>query len=353
MKILLNNGENKMSNEIKFRNAGNKALAPILYGKFPFVEKLFVLLIAVLLLMFIAYGCGDNKANPNNDTNKTEVQNKSKDHSETIKLSDEVLKELGVEIKEAGPGVIKNHIDLTGEIKAEPSRLSHIIPRYPGIVKDVYKTVGEKVKQSEVVAIIESNESLTHYEVQSLIDGTIIELHMAKGDLVGGEDLALTVANLDKVWAILNIYQRDLNKIKVGQKVSVTVGFQDEVEAGTISYVSPVVDEATRTATARVILNNASGKWRPGMFVNAKVIVGIQKAAVVIEKTALQTLDNKTVVFVKDNDGIKSMPVRVGKENDENVEIISGLKRGDKYVAKGSFTLKAEMLKESFGGDEH
>lgn len=353
MKILLKNGENKMLNEIKSRKAGNKARVPILNGKFPFVGKLFGLLIAVLLLMFIAYGCGDDKANPNNDTNKTEVQNKSKDHSETIKLSDEVLKELGIEIKEAGPGVIKNHIDLTGEIKEEPSRLSHIIPRYPGIVKDVYKTVGEKVNQSEVVAIIESNESLTHYEVQSLIDGTIIELHMAKGDLVGGEDLALTVANLDKVWAILNIYQRDLNKIKVGQKVYVSVGFQDEVETGAISYVSPVVDEATRTATARVILNNASGKWRPGMFVSAQVIVNEKKFPLVVEKSALQTLEDKTVVFIKRGDEFFPQQVNTGIVNDVSVEIISGLQPGQQYVSKGSFTLKAEILKESFGGDEN
>lgn len=325
------------SGKMKSRNAG----------------KLFAIIGTALLLLVITYGCGDNNTNSNNDVIKTEVQNPGKGHSEVIKLSAEVLNELGIEIKDAGPGEIKNHIDLTGEIKTEPSRLSHIIPRFPGIVKEVYKTVGEKVKQSEVVAVIESNESLTHYEVQSLIDGTIIELHMAKGDLVGGEDLALTVANLDKVWAILNIYQRDLNKIKVGQKVSVSVGFQDEVETGVISYVSPVVDEATRTATARVILNNASGKWRPGMFVNAKVVSGVQKTAVVIEKTALQTLGDNTVVFIKDKDGIKPMPVKVGKENDENVEIISGLKRGDKYVANSSFTLKAEILKESFGGDEH
>lgn len=320
-------------------------------GKYLIVGKLFGSIFTVLLLMFIAIGCGDNNASEN--MSKTEEPNEPEEHSEAIKLSDDVLRELGIELKEAGPGVIKNHVDLTGEIKAEPSRLSHIIPRFPGIVKEVYKTVGEKVKQGEVLALIESNESLTTYEVQSLVDGTIIELHMAKGDLVGGEELALTVANLDKVWAILNIYQRDLSKIKIDQRALVSVGFQEGEENGTISYVSPVVDEATRTANARVILNNSSGKWRPGMFVNAKVFVSEQKASVVVEKSALQTLEDETVVFVKDGEVFKPQQVKVGKENDETVEILSGLKQGQQYVSKGSFTLKAEILKESFGGDEH
>jgi len=321
-----------------------------------FVGKLIGLTITAVLLIFIASGCGDNNAN--DDANKTEeqnenMQNEGEKHSGAIKLTDDDLKEFGIEVNEAKTGVITNHIDVTGEIKAEPSRLSHLIPRYSGIVKEVYKTVGEEVKQGDVLALIESNESLTTYEVQSLIDGTIIELHMAKGDLVGGEELALTVANLDKVWATLSIYQRDINKIKVGQRALVSFGSEEGGEAGTISYVSPVVDEATRTASARVILNNNSGMWRPGMFVSAKIYISEKKVPIVIEKSALQTLEDKNVVFIKRGDEFFPQQVKVGNENDVNVEITSGLQTGQQYVSKGSFILKAEILKESFGGDEH
>lgn len=315
-----------------------------------FAGRLFGEMIIILFLVLLNYGCGNNNASE--DTNKIEKQTENTKHNKNIKLTDKELNEFGIEIKEAGAGVITNHIDLTGEIKAEPSRLSHIIPRYPGIVKEVYKTVGEKVKQGEVLALIESNESLTTYEVKSLIDGTIIELHMAKGDLVGGEELNLTVANLEKVWAILNIYQRDLDKIKVGQSVLVSFSAEEKGEAGTISYVSPVVDEKTRTASARVILSNTSGKWRPGMFVSAKVFVSEKKFPLVIEKSALQTFEDKTVVFVKNGNEFTPQQVNTGIINDVSVEITSGLQPGQQYVSKGSFTLKAEMLKESFGGEE-
>ena len=325
-------------------------------AKFRFAGKSLSIMLVIILFAFFAFGCGDNSAN--DDVNKTEEQNeneqnKSEKHSETIKLTEDDLKEFGIEVNEAKAGVIINHIDVTGEIKTEPSRLSHLIPRYSGIVKEVYKTVGEEVNQGDVLALIESNESLTTYEVQSLIDGTIIELHMAKGDLVGGEELALTVANLDKVWATLSIYQRDINKIKVGQHALVSFSSEEKEEAGTISYVSPVVDEATRTTTARVIMNNTSGKWRPGMFVSAKIYVSEKKVPIVVEKSALQTLEDKTVVFIKRGEEFFPQQVKLGMQNDVTVEITSGLQAGQQYVSKGSFTIKAEILKESFGGDEH
>lgn len=309
--------------------------------------KIIGIFMTVSLMFFIA-GCSDGQ---NDDTINTEAHNETEEHSEVIKLSDEVMKEFGIEVKEAGPGVIKNHIDLTGEIKAEPSKISHIVPRFSGIVQQVNKTVGERVSKGEVLAVIESNESLTTYEVTSLIDGTIIEMHMTQGELIGTEAHAFTIANLDMVWAMLSVYQKDINKIRVGQNAKVSVGSVDNDETGRISYLSPIVDEATRTASARVILNNRSGKWRPGMFVTAKVYVSETKVPVVIEKTALQTIDEKLVVFVKEGEGFIPQSVKVGKANDDNIEILSGLKSGQQYVSKGAFTLKAEVLKESFGGE--
>lgn len=310
--------------------------------------KLIALFIASVLMVFIT-GCADNKQNT--EVADNESHNETKEHSEVIKISDEVLKEFGIEVKVAGPGVIKNHIDLTGEIIAEPSKISHIVPRFSGIVQNVNKTVGDKVNKGEILAIIESNESLTNYEVKSLIDGTIIEMHMTQGELIGTETHAFTIANLDIVWAMLSVYQKDIDKIRIGQNAKVSIGSIDTEETGKISYLSPVVDEATRTASARTILNNKSGKWRPGMFVTAKVYVSETKAPIVVEKTALQTIDDEPVVFVKEGEGFIPKIVKVGKENDDNVEIVLGLKPGEQYVSKGAFTLKAEMLKESFGGE--
>ena len=316
--------------------------------------KLFGILSITLLLIF-APGCSDEeKRNESVETEHlsgAEGRNENEEFSEGIVLTEETMKEFGIEVKEAKSGLIKTHIYLTGEVIAEPSSISHIIPRFNGIVKDVYKTVGDKVLKGETLALIESNESLVSYKVHSLIDGTIIEMHMTQGELIGNESHAFIVADLNKVWATFNIYQKDLGKIRTGQTALVSVGSLDIEETGTISYVSPIVDEKTRTAAARVILNNITGKWLPGMFITAKVNVSEKKYPVVVEKTALQILEEKMVVFIKDEDGgFKPKLVKAGKENDINVEIAAGLNAGDQYVSKNSFILKAEILKESFGG---
>lgn len=311
--------------------------------------KIINVMLIVYLFMFLISGCMDEKIK--NQSVVVTEKHKGDEHGETISLKEETLKEFGIEIKVAGKGIIKNHLDLTGEIKAEPSRISHIIPRFQGIVKEVYKTVGDKVTKDETLALIESNESLVPYAVKSLLNGTIIEMHMAQGELIGNEVHAFTVADLNKVWANINIYQKDIGKIKVGQKAKVTSGSNGNDETCSISFVSPIVDEITRTASARVILNNSTGKWMPGMFVTAKVFVSEKKYPIVIDKKALQKLEEKDVVFIMNSEGeFKPQIVQTGNENDENIEIIKGLNAGAKYAAKNSFIIKAEILKKSFGG---
>ncbi len=303
------------------------------------------------ILTFTLSGCS-NKEMPATSEVKAEEAAET-GHREVVQLSPEELQEFGIELAKAGPGKLETHIDLTGEIVIDPDRLAHIIPRFPGIVKEVRKRIGDDVKKGEVLAVIESNESLAPYNVVSLIDGTVIEMHLTRGELVSDATHAFMVADLSHVWANLNVYQKDLSSIRIGQRAIVSASPAPVEATGRISYISPVVDENTRTAIARVVLPNPGRKWRPGMFVTARVIIGSDRARIVIPKTALQRLGESTVVFVKDDDGFEPRVVYLGRSNTRAVEVLSGLNPGETYVSKGGFTLKAELLKESFGGDEH
>jgi len=271
-----------------------------------------------------------------------------------VQLSDAELKEFGIEIATAGPGDLERHVDLTGEIDIDPDRLAHIFPRFPGVVKKVNVKIGDPVKKGQVLAVIESNESLAPYEISSLIDGTVLDMHLTPGEVISDADHKITVADLTHVWANLNVYQKDLPFIKIGRKVEISAGPGTKTTSGAISYISPVVDEKTRTATARVVLPNRDGNWKPGLFISARVIIGKDPVAILAPKTALQTFENQTVVFVKDKEGFHPQIVRIGRSNTKAVEIIHGLEAGQQYVSKGGFTIKAELQKESFGeGHEH
>ncbi|HDY76138.1 MAG TPA: HlyD family efflux transporter periplasmic adaptor subunit [Candidatus Marinimicrobia bacterium] len=277
----------------------------------------------------------------------------SNEHDETgliISISPEELKEFDIVIAKAGPGSIEIHQDLTGEIVIDPDRLAHIGPRFPGIVKEVHKQLGDHVNKGEILAIIESNESLTSYEVRSLIEGTIIETHLTQGEMVTESDHSFTIADLSEIWVNLSAYQKDLAYIKVGQTTEINFGQNLPPATGTISFISPILDEHTRTATARVILKNPDGLIRPGLFVTGKVIIENFSVDVSIPKTALQTIDDQPSVFIQTGEGFKPNPVHLGKTNNYNVEIISGLIPGQKYISQGGFTLKAQLAKGSFDG---
>ena len=110
-----------------------------------------------------------------------------------------------------------------------------------------------------------------------------------------------------------------------------------------------MVDEETRTATARVVLPNHGGHWKPGLFVKARLTIETVDVAVLVPKTALETIEERPVVFVQTNEGYKPQTVVLGRADELHVEIVGGLKSGQRYIAKNGFTLKAELGKSALG----
>lgn len=311
--------------------------------------RILFVLIFVIATGFTLQQCSKEESHENSETEKYEHGSEGHEEEKIVVLSVDEMTEFGIEISTAGPGKLEQHVDLTGEIVIDPDRLAHIVPRFPGIVKKVNKKIGDRVSKGETIAIIESNESLSPYEIKSMIDGQVIDMHLTHGEVISDSDHKITIADLSKVWANLNVYQKDLNNIRVGQKVTISAKLGTKEVEGKISYISPVVNEKTRTAIARVVLDNHDDLWRPGIFINGKVIVGNETVSVYVPKTALENFENRTVVFVKHQEGFEPQPVTIGRSNTKAVEIIAGLKPGQNYVSKGGFNLKAELQKEAFG----
>ena len=276
------------------------------------------------------------------------------EHKEFVRLSDAEMEEFGVEIAVAGPGTLRIEFTVPGEVAVNYDRLAHIAPRFPGVVKQVNKHLGDEVKKGDVLAVIESNEGLVPYDVISLLNGTVIEKHITIGEVRSEESPAFVIADLIDVWVNLSIYQMHLPYGRVGQKVVISSGQELPDATGTISYLSPIVDEHTRTATARVVLDNTDRRWRPGLFVEGNIRADEIEVALLVPKSALQEMEGRTVVFVESEKSFVPQPVRVGRTNGNSVEIISGLSPGQRYVNKGAFTLKAELQKTSLSnGHSH
>ena len=276
------------------------------------------------------------------------------EHEEVVRFTQSELDEFGIELSTAGPGTLLIEITAPGEVVVNNDKLAHIAPRFPGVVTQVYKRLGDRVKTGDVLAVVESNEGLVPYEVKSLLDGTVIEKHITIGEVRSEEEPAFVIANLDTVWVNLSIYQMHLPHVRVGQKVTVSSGREFADETGLISYLSPTVDEHTRTATARVVLANHERNWRPGLFVEGRIVANEEPVSLLVPKLSLQKFEGADVIFVSTPEGFKPAQVRIGRVDQSSVEILSGLAPGQKYVSKGGFTIKAELEKSSLSsGHSH
>ena len=197
----------------------------------------------------------------------------------------------------------------------------------------------------------EIEESLARYPLRAPFDGTVIDKHLTLGEKHGDDSGAFTIADLSSVWVDIAVYQKDLGYVREGMNVEVSAGAGMPHAQGTISYVAPVMDEETRTALARVVLPNPDGELRPGLFVSAELSVGQESTAVVIPKSAVQRIDEETVVFLDTDEGFASTVVSLGQSNDSMVEVLSGLAAGQRYVTDGAFELKAKIT--TSGLDAH
>jgi cobalt-zinc-cadmium efflux system membrane fusion protein len=266
-----------------------------------------------------------------------------------VRLAPEVLEEFGIEVATAGPGIVERSVSLPAEVRPNQDRLAHIAPRFPGLVREVRADIGDEVKAGQVLAVVES-EALAPFPLKTLIDGVVIRKHITRGEPVSREQAAFVVADLRDVWIDISVYQKDLAEVEVGQPVHVSAGHGMHEADGHISYLSPVVDEATRTATARVVLPNPEGRWRPGLFVATRIRTAETEVSLAIPRTAPQQMGEETVVFVETSAGFVPRPVELGRRGEARVAVTRGLEPGERYVARGGFTLKSELARETFSG---
>jgi len=190
----------------------------------------------------------------------------------------------------------------------------------------------------------EPEQLLTRFEIKAPFEGTIIEKHIVLGELVGTEASVCIVADLSSVWVDLQVYPKDLNYIRTGQQVVISADSEIPDTPGTISYVGPIVEADSRTALARMILPNESGVLRPGLFVNARLSVSKTQAKVVVQKEAIQAIEGRKCVFIKDDHGFEPAFIKIGLANTTHVEVLSGLTAGQEYVTEGAFALKSKIV---------
>lgn len=261
-----------------------------------------------------------------------------------VELSHEALERAALSSAVAGPQKIAQQTTLYGKLLSEPTAVSHIRARYPGVVSRINVHIGDEVKAGEVLATVHSNESLQEYQLRAPFAGMVTAKHAGPGEFVNNQAL-FTVEDHSQLWADLQVFPARMETVEKGQAVQISAG--ERVYTGTVRSVVPG-SNTHPYSRARVQVDNGNGHWTPGIFVQGQLTVAQQSVPVAVDNRALQQVDGKTVVFVQVASNRFAMnPVQLGVQGATFSEVRSGIAAGVRYVVENSYLLKAELKKSA------
>ena len=300
----------------------------------------------MLLLCVVGVGCSNGSSAPSAESAATSNGESATTGGPPVAgISADAAQKAGIETRTAEPARIRTTLKLYGSIKPNAEREQEIRARYPGVVRSVEKRTGDTVKQGETLLSIESSESLQVYTIRAPLSGHVLLRSTNPGEAVDSSMVLMRVADLSSVWAEFAVFARDLTHVRRDMQVVFRGADADEAAESKISYVARAGHADSQSVVARAVAENKDGRWVPGQFISGDVVTDDVQVVVAVVPTAIQKIKGKPVVFVQTEKGFEPREVQIGRRSAEALEIRGGLSAGERYVAKNSFVVKAEVLK--------
>jgi cobalt-zinc-cadmium efflux system membrane fusion protein len=235
---------------------------------------------------------------------------------------------------EEGIGTERNHLAAEAEHK----------------VAQASKEAAEKMlhvlgfDEDEVGQITGTHQISPTIELSAPISGRVVEMEVVRGSLVDQSTEILTIIDPTVLWANAEIYEKDLSKINIGQKVELTVpAYPEDVFEGAISYIGDVVNEASRTITVRAEVANDDQRLKPGMFADVGILLnGVEKTLVVPVAAVLED-GHRKIVFVNRKDRFVQREIKTGAVDGDHVQVLDGLLVGEEVVVEGNHQLRSVL----------
>ena len=259
--------------------------------------------------------------------------------SETTDISAPMATANSIRTAIASSGTVNATLPIFATLVVPPQQEIQLSGRFPGLITDVRVAPGDSVKKGQSLATIESNESLSRYEVRSPISGVISDSHAATGNLASNEPL-FVIVDLSGLWLEIPIYPSQREEIATGQPVTLPA---HEISTQIESIAPPAHGRPYWRARAKV--SNSHGDLTPGEVALVHITTAETVAQVRVENRALQTHEGNTVVFVHHDGEYEARPVTTGASDDRFTEITAGLNPGEEYVTDNSYLIKADIGK--------
>ena len=266
-------------------------------------------------------------------------------------IAPEAAKQAGIETATAGPASIGDQRELFGTVELDPSARSEIRGQFPGRVVSVTKQVGDFVRKGELLARIESSESLQTYPVYSTVSGVVAERGGNPGNMTQDAPLYV-ITNPSATTVVFNIFPKDLGVIRPGTSVEVETQDGRAVGATVLGEYLTEGNAQAGTALIRASVPNRGGWIRPGMTMRGRAIINQQTAPVAVRTEAIQPFRDFQVVYANYGTQYEVRMLKLGRRGAEYTEVLEGIEPGTPYVTKGSFIVRADIEK-SGASHEH
>lgn len=338
---------------------------------------------------------------------------------DAVELAKPIVERSGIRWTRAEKRHLARTISAPAEVEFDPDRTAHIGPLTEGRIAQVAVKVGDRVDRGATLAILdsvaggESRAALTQAQasldlarttlerqeelrragigtervrqetvaavqraeaevrsarqragltgdvaLRSPIAGSVIERHATAGETVGPASKLFTIGDLSRVWVVGRVYERDVSAVRAGAVARLSLeAYPGRIWDGSLVYVAGALDHETRTLPVRMEIENADGTLRPGLFGTLAIEAGDAVEALAIESGAVQRMDNRTIVFVREGSTGKSekfvvREVQLARTFGSFIEVVAGVKAGEEVVTAGSFTLKGQLLRDTLAEDE-
>ncbi len=266
------------------------------------------------------------------------------------RITTEAARAGGIEIERVGPAIIGETRELYGTVALSPTARSEIRGQFPGRIVSVTKAVGDRVRRGELLARIESSESLQVYPVYATVGGVVAERNGNPGDVTFDRALYV-ITDPAQTTVVFNIFPRDLGSIRPGQRITIETQDGQPVGEATLSDYLPEGNAEAGTALMRANLANRDGRYRPGMALRGIVTVNAVSVPMAVRTEALQPFRDFTVVFANYGQDYEVRMLTLGRRSPEWTEVLSGIEPGTPYAAKGSFLIRADIEKSGASHD--
>ena len=257
----------------------------------------------------------------------------------------------GVTVERVGSAVLGETLPLAGRVEITPEGQAEVHARYPGRVMALNVGLGTRVSRGQVIARVESSESLQTYVITAPISGMIVAKNVNVGSITGGGEPMLMIGDPTRLHAEFLLYPHDAERVQGGQRVTVQSLAGDYTFNGVIEAVLPSTDLTSQVLIAHVDLPYQGGVWRPGLGVSGTVQVGEGEVPLAVRTKALQPFRDFTVVYARFGTIYEVRMLELGRRTPEWTEVLGGIDPGTEYVVDGAFLIRADVEKSGASHD--